>query len=358
MKKTIVILSGKAGAGKDTFAEMLGGAWERISFADEVKATCSELVDLHMDFFHKRELKDSPMLIGGKIQTPRDLCVSVGMYYRGIDPHYWTKKAVEKIRNSKSEFFVITDWRFPNELEAIQRAFETEDSSGDSSSKAVHSVRIVGRDALGSTHESECALDNYPVDYVIINRSSLDILQEKARLLGVVTGEPEATESAYNELLPKATNLVRKHTHNQSDIKDATQEALYEVLKQMKKKFNFTCSLWTFAYKVIYFHTQNFRRKGETYSNAFYFSDAGVDNLESAGKSDLHSPFLGKKIEAAVATLSEFDRKLFEMRHAGWKHKEIGEALGIKENYSRRRLFSIHKRLQEQLKDVYLDFIE
>ena len=351
MKKTIVILSGKAGAGKDTFAAMLGGAWQRISFADEVKKKASELVDLHLDFFHDVDKKDNVMLIGGKYQTPRDLLISVGMYYRGLDLNYWINMAVEKIRSSKSEFFVITDWRFPNELEALRLAFNGDVLGYRAARKAynedrfnldagqleldfrvaptmpettaeISTVRIVGREHLGSSHESECALDSFRFDSLIINRASLELLEGKAKLLRAKVGEEEMLAEIYTELYPKATNLCRKHTSNPSDLKDVTQEALYEVIKQFKAKFNFNCTLWTFAYKVIYYYAQNYRRKREAYLKHFTLADGNtVEHVGNSGKSDLYMPFLGDKIDAAMHTLSDFDRKLVTLRHDGWSHK-------------------------------------
>lgn len=386
MKKTIILLSGKAGVGKDTFAEMLGGAWERISFADAVKEECSTLADLHMDFFHKRELKDSPVFIGGKLQTPRDLCISVGGYYRGIDPKYWTNKAVEKIRNSNSNYIVITDWRFPNELEAIKQAFlpdldgyydecqrinedyfarNAESPTMDlrtypkkpEATAEITTVRLVGSNNLGSSDESECALDSFSFDYFISNRSDLTRLKGKATALGAIVGEEGATTEVYNELYPHARNLCRKHIPNQSDIDDLTQEALLEVLRQIPKKFNFSSRLWSFAYKVVYYYAQNFRRKRQTFTNTFHLSWDGGDSLFDSGKNDLHDHLLGEQIEEALSSLSASDRRLFELRYAGWAHKDIGAEIGITENYSRRRLFALLRKLRQKLGDFYSDLI-
>lgn len=352
MKKTIVMLSGKAGAGKDTFAEMLGSAWERVSFADALKEVASVESNLPLKCFHSRSAKDTPMFICGEIQTPRDLLLTIGARYKAeFGNTCWVKKVVAKIKDSNSEYFVITDWRFPYEIEAVKNLLQ------DQEIETIHSVRIAGSGTLRSSDESECALDSFGFDSFISNGSSLDSLQEKARILGAMMSEDSAVSSVYSELLPKATNLCRKHIHNQSDLKDITQEALNETLKQLKCKFSFSSGLWTFAYKVIYYTAQNYRRRTETFHRWFYFSDFGVDNMEDSGKCTPCAPLLTKRIEDALATLSVTDQEIFELRQCGYDHKEIAGKLGITAGNSRRRLFTINDQLRKELFDLYLELI-
>jgi len=346
VKKKIIALSGKAGAGKDTLAAMLVGDWERVSFADPLKEMCSDLVDLHIDFFHNRDLKDTPMVIGGKLQSPRDLLVSVGSYYRTIDPNYWVKKVVEKINKSNKECFVVTDCRYPDELEALKDISET------------RTVRIVGRGDHGSSCATECALDSYNFDYVIPNRTSEKDLEARARILSAIMGNQEALGDLYTELRPRVSNLCRKHVFSQVDIEDFASEALCKILELLPSRFNFTCQLSTFAYSITYFTAQNRRRKWSTYNKYISFSEAGVDGYSSTKPLDSETLDLGGVIEEAVSRLSPLDKKIFTLRSQGCKHKEIGKELEITAGYSRRRLHSIYKKLREDLGDYYSEIIK
>ena len=348
MHKTIVILSGKAGSGKDTFCNLMGPNWERIAIADSLKEVAAEESGLDIESFHAVGLKDAVLLICGKHQTPRDLLLTIGKERRDLDEDYWVNMVIDKIHKSNKEYFVITDWRFPNECVTIKEAFEGSN---------IRTVRIEGRTSLESNHESECALDDMDFGSIINNNSTLEALKEKARLLGAVMREESAVESVYLELRPKARNLCRKHVRNSSDLFDATQDALLNVLALLEERFDFTSSLWTFAYKCIYYNVMNFRRRSETFARTFYFSEEGTNDLEDINRKPPKAKMLGKYIDEALGTVSALDRRLFKLRHAGYKHKEIGKLLGITDNYSRKRFFGINRKLRRILKDLYLDLI-
>lgn len=389
VKKTIVMLSGKAGAGKDTFAEMLGSNWERVAFADELKRECSEDYDIPLEMFHDRLLKDKPIGIGGNILTPRDLLIRVGMEHRELNPNHWVDKVTERIRESTSEFFVITDWRFPNELESIREAFLPDLSGYNAECKAladerdamdaeelgldwrsyptkpkgiadIYSVRIVGSGDNGSSDESECALDNSDFAYTIINRDSKKRLQEKALVLGCICGEEDSAEEIYDVLKNVARRTCSKYVFYSFDRSVVSHDATLYTMRLLRDRFDFTCLVTTFAYSVVYYYCQNYRREWGARNKHICLGLDSYDNVVMMGRknSPLIDGLLSARIQAAIATLPSKQRRLISLRFEyGYTHKEIAVDLGVSENYSRRLLCLARGKLQVLLKDEYLELL-
>lgn len=93
-------------------------------------------------------------------------------YRRSINPDYWVKALVKRIADDQPEIALITDVRFPNEVQFIQRYGE---------------VIKVDRPSLPSlrgaagVHASELALANFDGwDAVIKNDGDLETLRERA----------------------------------------------------------------------------------------------------------------------------------------------------------------------------------
>ncbi len=141
MTPEIVGLAGYAGSGKDALgAHLRARGWQRVAFADEVKAKAREL---GWD--------------GNKDDAGRRLLQEVGMIARREDPCHWIRKAFALIRKER---VVITDVRFPNEVHAIRE-------------RGGRVLRVV-RGGVGpcNNHESETALDRVELDGTVWNIST------------------------------------------------------------------------------------------------------------------------------------------------------------------------------------------
>ena len=171
----IILVSGKMRSGKDTFANYLTGKlrspwdpygeWVPIKFADELKNRTCAFFGEDLDF-------EAPLIK----EMYRPFLISVGQLCRDINPDYWAMRAAQKIERLKNEDysnFIISDCRFPNEIDYIKRVFSDE---------LIITVRIVARLAKMEERgamprffndESEISLDNYHFDYTIDNSSSL-----------------------------------------------------------------------------------------------------------------------------------------------------------------------------------------
>lgn len=94
--------------------------------------------------------------------TGRDILQVVGTdIFRNIYGNIWVDACIKRIQDEQPELAIITDCRFPNEVEGVQKA----------GGKVVRFLRAPFADT--DEHESETALDNYPLnkfDHVFDNR--------------------------------------------------------------------------------------------------------------------------------------------------------------------------------------------
>lgn len=165
----IICISGKAGAGKDTFGEFMKEAAEAegyrvliAHYADLVKYVCKT-------FFGWDGVKD----VEG-----RTLLQSVGTdTVRRQNPDFWVNFIISMLRffPDRWDFVILPDLRFENEYSRfVEEEFD------------VYSVRIMrGRfqTALTNTqleHISETALDDYDFDYIVHNDGSEEELKQTA----------------------------------------------------------------------------------------------------------------------------------------------------------------------------------
>jgi KaiC/GvpD/RAD55 family RecA-like ATPase len=93
------------------------------------------------------------------------------IFRKRIDDMYWIKQLKNRIEMSNSEYILITDTRFPNEIDYIAESSEYE----------TYSIRInrnIDRTGKEHQHISETALDNYnEFSYIVDNDKSLENLK-------------------------------------------------------------------------------------------------------------------------------------------------------------------------------------
>ena len=170
----IVGLSGYAQTGKDTVANYLieRYGFTRVAFADPIREAIYRLNPK----IAIADMRDVPLAtaVDGlgwesvKVDSSdaRELLqrmgTEVGRHMFG--ENFWVDQAMQKI--SQYENVVITDVRYPNELEAILKA------SGEAWRIVKDDVSAVNR------HGSETALDHYQFEYIIFNNGTKKDLYE------------------------------------------------------------------------------------------------------------------------------------------------------------------------------------
>lgn len=159
----IILISGYATSGKDTFGTMLAKYLPHskiFHFADPIKE-CAKI------YFNWD---------GNKDERGRKLLQQLGQAGREYDNDIWVKKLLDRIEKDDEniEFIIIPDWRFKNEFEFMSKQF---------GNKNVVTVRIK-RQVPVISDISEKDLDDFThYDFIIDNNSSLDDLEKQAQLI-------------------------------------------------------------------------------------------------------------------------------------------------------------------------------
>jgi len=156
--KTIVLLSGWAGSGKDSAATLLieEMSFQRLAFADLLKEDVSAKSGIPLDFFHDSQEKDK--IVPGLDVTPRQLLLAHAHVMRSLDPDIYSRELVDIISDSHHNRFVVSDWRYKSEYEAIRAQGVT-----------VVRGRIQRPGLTVSDDSSEHDLDDESFDFTIVN---------------------------------------------------------------------------------------------------------------------------------------------------------------------------------------------
>lgn len=169
----IITISGKAGAGKDTFARLLQKQLSLfdyktliVHYADKLKFVCERYYGWD----------------GKKDEAGRKLLQKVGteLYRENLWEDYWVYGValdlkMMEVAGVMPDFVLIPDTRFPNEIEVMEDVF------GEGSVIAVNVTRDTQLlDGEAAQHSSETAMDDYQFSIVIENNSTLEALEEKA----------------------------------------------------------------------------------------------------------------------------------------------------------------------------------
>jgi len=157
----IIALSGKKHSGKNTVATMIGQMADcsviEFAFADELKMEVCRAFGVSLQGLHRDK------------ETFRELLQVWGCLRRKQNENHWLDKVIVKLLNAPQELALVTDVRFPNELNTMKE-FGTV-------------VRIIRDTGFVDKHESETALDQYDFSHVLQNNGSLPELREQVRTL-------------------------------------------------------------------------------------------------------------------------------------------------------------------------------
>ena len=153
----ILLLTGRAGSGKDTFCDLAmrsGVNVARHAFADSLK-----------------RLAFNAGWDGVKDEKGRRLLIDLGNSIRSYNVNFFADCVASKIEdvharypNSDRIIHVVTDFRFANEAFVLEQLF----------GNCVKTVRIV-RDGLDAIDDvSEYGLDDYACDLTVLNNGSMN----------------------------------------------------------------------------------------------------------------------------------------------------------------------------------------
>lgn len=164
----IILISGKARHGKDTFAKFLKEGLESkgkrvliCHYGDLLKFIASAYLGWN----------------GKKDEEGRKLLQQVGTgLIREKEPDFWVDFIIKMLGyfGNMYDYVLIPDVRFPNEVKRMNQVFDN---------KVFH-IRVVRPDYISDLtpeqlkHPSETALDNYIPDYEVLNDGTLEEFEE------------------------------------------------------------------------------------------------------------------------------------------------------------------------------------
>lgn len=158
-RRRIIGIAGRAGAGKNTVAEMIPGA-AVFGFADPLYEGLAAMLGVPEEMLRSRRNKETPLVWLGK--SPRELMQLLGTEWgRGmVAQDIWLRLAKRRIETYGGTI-VFSDVRFDNEAEWIRN------QGGE--------VWLVERDQeTHHTHSSEAGISRQLIDRVIDNRGPLE----------------------------------------------------------------------------------------------------------------------------------------------------------------------------------------
>lgn len=164
--KKIIMIGGKAGSGKNSFANILQLKLPNsviIAFGDYLKTVCT--------YFGYKKIKD---------KEDRDILQRVGTdLIRERDPDFWAMVLTNLQCNISTEFdyFIIPDFRFPNEYEYEERIFGHENIITIKIERTNYKSRLTEEQ---QEHISENALNSFDFNCIIQNDGDVVNLDKKA----------------------------------------------------------------------------------------------------------------------------------------------------------------------------------
>jgi hypothetical protein len=152
-RKTIVLLSGWIGSGKDYVGDIIEKeyGYRKDKIAKSLKDEVSNKYNISRKLLETQEGKRT---VFEKGETYRDLLIRHGEEMREKDKYYWVKNIVSE----DSASIVISDWRFIEEYKYLE-------NSGSN----IITIRIDRFDKINTECKTEHALDNFEFDYKISN---------------------------------------------------------------------------------------------------------------------------------------------------------------------------------------------
>ena len=173
--KTIYLFTGKAQSGKNYIARELNKALTsehktvlELSFAYKLKSFISTLFDMPIEEVDKWKLNEQAFTANGT--TMREILQRFGtdIMRKHVDKDYWIKFVATRIVNTDYNYYLITDYRFPNELDVIDyiKLYDLYNLTDYN----VKVVKVINNSTIKSSrHESELLTDVIDADIVIDN---------------------------------------------------------------------------------------------------------------------------------------------------------------------------------------------
>jgi len=170
---SIILIRGYSQSGKDYVGRILCKkyGYHRFAFADSLKHLVSNKYHVSIEQLHSQQGKLQHCEEDLQKRTYRQILIDEALLVRNNDDDYFAKECCEDIRQYNTKYIVITDWRYPNELNVIKEFFP------DYKITTLHVIRTSQTTSPVEDH-SEYQLTNIIADHIIVNTMDERIYQE------------------------------------------------------------------------------------------------------------------------------------------------------------------------------------
>ena len=178
MKIKLIGMAGRARSGKNLAAKYIRDIIRKkdpsrltgeLGFADGVKSVTAEALSVNRMTFFEDKNKEKLFQVGEETElTGREILQRVGTesFRVGVCDDFWVYRLMKVIKSQPDFFFVITDIRFVNEVNAVEAA----------GGIVMHLTRDTG---LTDDHPSETSLDSYTFPCEINNDGTKEELYKE-----------------------------------------------------------------------------------------------------------------------------------------------------------------------------------
>jgi hypothetical protein len=119
----LIGICGKAGSGKDTIGDYLveKHGYEKIALAAPIKRLVQDIFVLTDEELNDREIREQPMPDWDNWSVRRLLqFIGTEMFRKNLFEDIWVRSLCKKVCVNKDKNHVVTDVRFPNELNHLK----------------------------------------------------------------------------------------------------------------------------------------------------------------------------------------------------------------------------------------------
>jgi RNA polymerase sigma-70 factor (ECF subfamily) len=181
-------------------------------------------------------------------------------------------------------------------------------------------------------------------------------------------GEHSAFELLVQRYDRQVLRLALNVLGSAEDAQDVYQEAFLKIYRNLHR-FRFECAFYTWVYRIVTNICMDHLRRRRSHPedqppvvrqadsrerrDGDFFDHQQGNEAYSDPERQVFGHELGRKLEAALESLSPRERMVFEMRHyQGMKLRAVAEALGTTEDTVKNSLFRATRKLRTQLEGV------
>jgi hypothetical protein len=125
----IILLRGFSNSGKDFVGDIICSqyGYKKFSFADSLKQIVANKYNIKLELLYSQEGKMMVCCNDTLRRTHRQLLLDEALKLKNLDPDIFAKHCCDNINNAlhnNAKKFIITDWRFNNELDVLKDYFQ------------------------------------------------------------------------------------------------------------------------------------------------------------------------------------------------------------------------------------------